>query len=106
MKKSKEDKANVGKSKLHEFKHFFEASEAQIPTHLARPSKVRILVNRIRDGILRFVLDRCSVDVLDKAMTDKLGKPPTKSQIVRERAKSFNEGYQQALKDYEDRWLA
>ena len=70
---------------------------------LNTPSRARALVGNWSARLLHYCLRRVSLSQLDKALTAKLGKPASKSRIVREKAKSYNEGAQDMIRELKKR---
>lgn len=68
------------------------------------PSQINRMAGRVLRGLLRRGLRRVSIAELDQLLTDLYGKA-TKSHVVREKAKSFNEGWHAAVKKHNDEWL-
>lgn len=107
MKKGKENGGNRELWKLPKSIMVYEGSKKKISTHVARPSIFHNLGNNIRNNVLRFVLRRSPVVLLDQALTEKVGKAPKKSEIVRHGHKRYNEGVQDTIEKLQEKgfWL-
>lgn len=97
---------NKNADSLSGYKMVFEQVGSRTPgeaTNIHRvqkAGKANLLVRNTGNRLVRSMLRRCSIQLLDQALRDKTGKLPTRSVQARREAKSYNEGYQQALIDY------
>lgn len=97
---------NVGLSnELREVELGFVKTGTKAPKSITQVSQARLLARDIRRRLTHYLLVRCSVELLDKAIKTKTGKPHPRGAVSRSHAKGFNEGYQKAIKDYQDQWL-
>lgn len=94
-------------NKYERFFRTYKRHGSFLPKGFERPSLAKAALMHLWDLLLHTVARRFTLTRLDKVLTEKIGKAPSKSQIVRERAKSFNDGYQKAMADLKKRgyWL-
>lgn len=76
----------------------YEVYESQIKLQSITPPKVYVLSLRVWHYCLRHILVHASLADLNSAVRAKTGQP-SQNLIVRARAKSYAEGYNQARKD-------
>lgn len=93
-------------TKLSDFElHLEETEHKEIPSHINQNSKAKAMARHLVRNVQRSVLARIDITLLDEAIKRRTGKPHSRGAVSRAHAKGYNEGYQQSIKDHEDKWL-